>query len=76
MKYRINTQKTHKRKLFLQNSIACLLLSDTFTRNTDCDLIQNNNNLRYHKELKKTSTTALDPQHSLDPQHLKVKDIE
>ena len=44
MKYEIDTQKTHNRKLFLA--------SDTFISNTGWDLIQNNKHLRYQKDQK------------------------
>ena len=50
MKHMINTQKTHKRKLFLQNFKKIQI--NTFVSNTVWDLIQNSNHLRYHKDLK------------------------
>ena len=36
-------------------------ISDTFISNTGWDLIQNNNNLRYHKGLKKNQYNCIGP---------------
>ena len=46
------------------------LINVTFISNTGSDLTGNNKSFGYQKEKKKISTTPL------DPEHLKVKDIE
>ena len=63
--------KNSQEKIISLKQHYILFISDTCVSNKGWDLIQNDNDLRYHKEL-----TEKQVQLHWTPQHLKVKDIE
>ena len=52
---------TFEEKVISSKQHYMSFISDTFISNTAWDLIQNNNSLRYHKELKKNQYNCTEP---------------